>query len=47
VIHDVGIVEAPPLVRPPALDIDAGLALQVGQVEIVPGAGRMQREVEV
>lgn len=47
VVHDVGIVEAPPLVRPPALDIDAGLALQVGQVEIVPGAGRIQREVEV
>lgn len=49
VVHDVGIVEAAPLVRPPALDIDAGLALQVGQVEIVPGAGctRRLRDIEV
>lgn len=37
VVHDVGIVEAAALVWPPALDVDAGLALQVGQMEVVPG----------
>lgn len=49
VVHDVCVVEAAALVRPPALDIDAGLALQVGQVEIVPGVGRRGRlrDVEV
>lgn len=47
-IHDVRIVEAAPLVRPPALDIDAGLVLQVGQVEIVPRVGcrRRLRDIE-
>lgn len=39
VVHDVGIVQATALVRPPALDIDAGFALQVGQMEVVPGVG--------
>jgi hypothetical protein len=34
------------LVGPPALDVDAGLTLQVGQVEVVPGV-RGQGEVEV
>lgn len=49
VVHDVCIVEAAALVRPPALDIDAGLALQVGQVEIVPGVeyGGRLKDVEV
>lgn len=37
VVHDVGVVEAATLVGPPALDVDAGLALQVGQMEVVPG----------
>jgi hypothetical protein len=46
VIHDVGVVEATALVGPPALDVDAGLTLQVGQVEVVPGV-RGQGEVEV
>ena len=35
-VHDVGVVEAAALVLPPALDVDAGLLLKVGQVEVVP-----------
>ena len=35
-VHDVGVVQAPALVLPPALDVDAGLLLKVGQVEVVP-----------
>lgn len=37
-VHDVCIVETPSLVLPPALDVDAGLLVKIGQVEIVPGA---------
>lgn len=39
VVHDVGIVQATALVRPPAPDVDAGFVLQVGQMEVVPGVG--------
>lgn len=35
VVHDIGVVQAATLVWPPALDVDARLAFQVGQVEIV------------
>ena len=35
-VHDVWVVQPPPLVLPPAFDVDAGLLLKVGQVEVVP-----------
>ena len=36
VVYDVGVVQPPPVVLPPALDVDAGLPLKVRQVEVVP-----------
>lgn len=38
VVYDVGVVQPPPVVLPPALDVDAGLPLEVWQVEVVPEA---------
>lgn len=38
-VHDVGVIQPAALVLPPALDVDAGLLLKVGQVEVVPAGG--------
>lgn len=34
-IHHIGVVESPPLVLPPALDVNTRLLLKVGKVEVV------------
>jgi len=35
VVYNVGVVQPPSLVLPPALDVDARLSLEIRQVEVV------------
>lgn len=37
VVNDVGIVQPPSLILPPAFDVEARLSLEIGQVEVVSG----------
>lgn len=40
VVYDVGVVQPPPLVLPPALDEDTWLPLKIRQMEVVSEEGK-------